>query len=190
MNVQPTAPSGKEMQKSVALLSIRSEIVCVGENMSAKDELLNALKPIVDFVSGLDSSAPLAQQQLNSQFPLQAEPMLHIRQLIRQGIEERWLCDREHEGVRFSRVHKSSGTDVSIDAVHMAGPGAGHLHPNGEFDLCFAVSGQPRFDGHAEGWVVYPPNSWHIPTVTSGVMDILYFLPAGEIRFSPKPAPA
>jgi hypothetical protein len=69
----------------------------------------------------------------------------------------------------------------------MAKPGPGHTHPNGEIDLCFAVSGAPRFDGNAPGWTVYPPNSWHVPTVEGGVMDILYFLPGGAIRFEPKP---
>jgi hypothetical protein len=35
---------------------------------------------------------------------------------------------------------------------------------------------------------VYPPKSWHVPTVEHGVMDILYFLPGGAITFEPKPA--
>ncbi|HJL17019.1 MAG TPA: DUF4863 family protein, partial [Sandaracinaceae bacterium LLY-WYZ-13_1] len=75
----------------------------------------------------------------------------------------------------------------SIDCVHMDRPGPGHTHPNGEIDLCFAVRGEPTFDGHPPGWTVYPPGSWHVPTVEGGVMDILYFLPGGAIRFEPNP---
>ena len=70
----------------------------------------------------------------------------------------------------------------------MSAPGPGHTHPNGEIDLCFAVDGAPTFDGHPPGWTVYPPGSWHVPTVAGGVMDILYFLPGGAIRFEPQPA--
>ena len=68
----------------------------------------------------------------------------------------------------------------------MNGPGLAHTHPNGEIDLCFAMDGDPRFDGHPEGWVVYGPGSWHVPTVTGGTMAILYFLPSGAIAFGPQ----
>ena len=44
-----------------------------------------------------------------------------------------------------------------------------------------------EFDGHAEGWTVYPSGSWHVPSVAGGVMDILYFLPGGAIRFEADP---
>ena len=69
----------------------------------------------------------------------------------------------------------------------MSGPGPGHVHPNGEFDLSFALDGNPKFDGQAEGWLVLPPGSWHTPTVTDGRMGILYFLPNGAIEFGPRP---
>ena len=50
------------------------------------------------------------------------------------------------------------------------------------------LDGEPRFDGNPPGWTVYPPGSWHIPTVTSGKMAILYFLPEGAMRFEAQPA--
>ena len=43
--------------------------------------------------------------------------------------------------------------------------------------------GEARFDGHPEGWVVFGPDSVHVPTVSDGEMLILYFLPGGEIEF-------
>ncbi len=69
----------------------------------------------------------------------------------------------------------------------MKGVGPGHTHERGEVDLCFVVDGDPRFDGNPAGWTVYPPGSWHRPTVTGGAMDILYFLPDGAIRFEERP---
>ena len=69
---------------------------------------------------------------------------------------------------------------VSVD---MAGPGAEHVHPGGEVNLCFATEGDPRFCGTGEGWYVVPPGSQHVPEVTGGRMLIAYFLPQGAIRF-------
>ena len=70
----------------------------------------------------------------------------------------------------------------------MDGSGPGHLHPDGEFDLCFPIAGSPLFDGNSPGWTVYPPGSWHVPTVTGGRMGILYFLPNGAIHFGSRPS--
>jgi 2-hydroxylaminobenzoate mutase len=102
--------------------------------------------------------------------------------------------------------------DLSVDFVWMSGPGIPHRHPRGEVNLCFAVdvdaSGAPRatataskggsggaagsdtrsastarFDGQPQGWVAFPPDSRHVPTVTGGRMLIAYFLPGGEVEW-------
>lgn len=160
--------------------------------MADKNALLEALQPLMQLIAAMPSGARQPAQAvaaLNAACPPGSAQFIKLKALVREGVEQRWLCDRENEGVRFSRVLKAPTPDAfSIDAVHMSGPGAGHTHPNGEFDLCFAVSGQPRFDGQPEGWVVFAPGSWHVPTVSAGAMDILYFLPGGAIRFEPKPA--
>lgn len=150
---------------------------------------LDRLSPVLAFARTLDVKDPAAAKAaLDEAFPMDGDTMLELRALVRRGVEERWLAEREAGGVRFSRPRKAQdASDVSVDVVHMDRPGPGHTHPNGEIDLCFAVSGEPRFDGSLEGWVVYPPASWHVPTVEGGVMDIVYFLPAGAIRFEPKP---
>jgi hypothetical protein len=149
------------------------------------EKLVATLQPLLTRLATLDASKPAeAAAQLNRELPL--EKLAELKALVRQGVEARWLCDRENAGVRFSRVLKAGPTaPFSIDAVHMSTPGAAHTHPAGEFDLCFAAEGDPRFDGAKEGWVVYPPNSWHVPTVSGGAMDILYFLPGGAIKFGP-----
>jgi hypothetical protein len=155
---------------------------------SDRDTLNALLEPVIEQVRAIDPSDPEAVAKLAAALPLDGEAMTRLRALVREGVEARWLADREANGVWFSRVRKATGEgDVSIDCVHMNGPGPGHTHPNGEIDLCFAASGEPEFDGRGAGWIVYPPGSWHVPTVSGGAMDILYFLPGGAIRFEPKP---
>lgn len=159
--------------------------------MSPRDDLLSALAPLKDAIAALDLTRPAeARRTLEERFPIDGSVVRAVRALVREGVSAGWLCDREGAGVRFSRVKKSVDGDLSVDAVHMRGPGPGHVHPQGEVDLCFAVEGAPRFDGNAPGWTVYAPGSWHVPTVEDGVMDILYFLPAGAITFGPRPQDA
>ncbi len=155
--------------------------------MASKERLLELLQPILSTVRTIDPAAPGAAERLEALLPFSSEPLRTLRQLVREGVAAGWLCDRENAGVRFSRVLKAAPGEWSIDAVHMSTEGMGHVHPKGEIDLCFAVEGAPRFDGRPEGWTVYPPSSWHVPTVQGGAMDILYFLPEGAIGFGPKP---
>ena len=152
------------------------------------EALLRALEPVLATVSRVDLADPGAAEVLTRELPLDGPVLTEVRALVRAGVEARWLADRETDGIRFSRVKKaSSAADLGIDCVHMAKAGPGHTHPNGEVDLCFAVSGSPRFDGRSEGFTVYPAGSWHVPTVSGGTMDILYFLPGSAIVFGPKP---
>jgi hypothetical protein len=158
----------------------------MGPRMADAQTLIEALEPLLTVLKTVDVEAPRAADALNEQLPLAGARLQKVRELVREGITAGWLCDRENAGVRFSRVKKSIEGALSIDAVHMSGPGAGHLHPQGEIDLCFTVSGNPTFDGRPEGWSVFPKGSWHVPTVAGGVMDILYFLPGGAITFGAK----
>ncbi len=153
--------------------------------MPDKTDLLTALAPALE---GIDPAAPDAAATLGAAFPLDGERMRAVRALLGAGLSEGWLTPREAGGVRFGRVAKDA-QGFSIDAVDMDGAGPGHTHPSGEFDLCFAWEGAPTFDGHAPGWVVYPPGHWHVPTVAGGRMVILYFLPGGQIRFEDAPRP-
>lgn len=153
------------------------------------DELEAALAPVMDVVRTIDPADPGAAAALEAALPVDGAIVSALRDVVRAGIEAGWLASRDNAGVRFGRVRKAAEAEThSIDCVHMRGPGPGHTHPDGEIDLCFAVSGDdPRFDGRPAGWTVYPPGSWHVPTVTGGAMDILYFLPGGAIRFEPEP---
>lgn len=158
------------------------------KSTEASSALLELLRPITDSVAQLDLSDPAAAKaELDAHFDV--ANLSELRALVRSGVEAGWLAEFENGGIRYGRVVKAgAANELGIDAVHMDKPGPGHEHPRGEVDLCFSVSGEPTFDGNPEGWTVYGPKSWHVPTVEGGVMDILYFLPGGEIRFGPKDA--
>lgn len=159
-----------------------------GIDMMTKERFITLLQPILDVLGQTDVSDPKAAERLAERFPLDAPAMRELGEAFAAGVADGWLCDRQGApGITYSRVQKSLSADtLSIDAVRMDGPGPGHTHPNGEFDLCFAASGSPTFDGNPPGWTVYPPGSWHVPTVAGGTMNILYFLPGGAIQFGPK----
>jgi hypothetical protein len=156
--------------------------------MTDKDALIEALGPVFDHLSRAEPG-PGCAAELDRAFPLEGPLLQEVRALVEAGLRDGWLCPKEAGGVRFGRPLKpgEAAHGLSLDAVRMDGAGPGHVHPRGEFDLCFALEGAPRFDGHPPGWVVYPPGSWHVPTVQGGAMAILYFLPGGEIRFQPAP---
>ena len=156
-----------------------------GLEMTEKSALIEALSPIINAIrigSPKDDSEAV---RLNGAFPIGNDKLNVIKTALMTGMKEGWLTPNGEGGMRWGRLSKATPQtkNLSIDAVYMEQAGPGHTHPGGEYDLCFAVDGDPRFDGNSEGWVVYPPGSWHIPTVTGGAMIILYFLPEGAIRF-------
>lgn len=124
---------------------------------------------------------------LNSSYPAGGEVFNTISDLCREGIADGWLCGHEHGGIRFGRVVKPGGSsgEFSVDVVEMDDiVGPHHSHPGGEIDMVIPESGDARFDGRGEGWLVYGPGSAHSPTVSGGKAIVLYLLPQGEIEFS------
>ena len=137
--------------------------------------------------STIDGPSLDIQKMLNETYPI--SKLAHIKQLIIEGIDEGWFAPYDGRNLTYGRLCKAENNGgISIETVVMTSTGPGHIHPFGEFDLCFNLDGESRFDGFEEGWVVYPPTSWHVPTVTNGKMAILYFLPEGKIQFQKEPA--
>lgn len=148
-----------------------------------RDELLAAAAPIAARLRELDASEPA-----RALLALRGFDVSGFEIALRAAHAEGWATPKEAGGVRFGRITRADPvlSGFSLDVVEMHGPASGaHTHPRGEFDLSFALDGHPRFDGHGPGWLVYPPNSRHVPTVTGGRMLIAYFLPGGEIAFEP-----
>lgn len=148
-----------------------------------KAELLAALEPLARVIAGLRLEDPTAARAaVEAALPFDGPAVAAARAAAEAGAREGWLLPREAGGIRFGRVTKDL-QGLSVDAVHMDRPGPRHRHPLGEVDLCFAAGGEPRFDGQPPGWVVYGPDSVHVPTVRGGAMLILYFLPGAKIEF-------
>ncbi len=153
--------------------------------MADAETLLETLAPVLAHLAGVDCDHPGATAALNAAWPLDSDVLAAVRAGIQAGLEAGWLTPRGGPGLSYGRLAKATPAtrDFSIDAVHMDRPGPEHTHPNGEIDLCFALAGEPTFDGHPPGWVVLPKGSRHVPTVAGGDMAILYFLPGGAIQF-------
>ena len=150
--------------------------------MMTKEQFAALLEPLAALLQNLDVDAADAAARVEAVAPFAGDLVESVRTAALASVESDWLLPRSNAGIRFGRVAKDLH-GFSIDAVLMAVPGPRHKHPNGEIDLCFATNGDPRFDGNPAGWVVYPRESAHVPTVTDGEMLILYFLPGGAIQF-------
>src|SRR5262245_31142304 len=149
------------------------------------------LEALLPFLRDADPSKPAdAERHLSSKVPVASLRASRILALANAGVRDGWLLTKQAgPKVRFGRFAKDLG-GYSVDFVWMEGPAAGHTHTNGEINLGFAMKGDPKFDGRPAGWVVFPPGSHHIPTVTGGEMLLVYFLPGGKVAWDPPPAKA
>jgi Domain of unknown function (DUF4863) len=152
--------------------------------MPTAESIHEAMRPLLRAISRLDLSRPEeAEQELERCHP--ASSLSDLERLLKDASAEGWLTPiHPAANIAFGRLAPPSAEthDLSIDAIDLAGIGAPHGHPRGEVNLCFAVSGDPKFCGKPVGWVVAPPGSQHLPVVTGGRMLVIYFLPFGEIK--------
>ena len=154
--------------------------------MTSQEAFAEAVATITQRIVGRNIDSDL-QPFLNENFPPGGEAFDDLATLCRQGIDEGWLCDREHGGIRFGRIIPPgpASNDFSVDVVEMQDiVGPYHGHPNGEIDMIIPESVDAKFDGHGQGWMVYGVDSAHHPTVTDGKAIVLYLLPGGEIDFT------
>jgi hypothetical protein len=125
--------------------------------------------------------------ELNASYPADGEFVRRVGSACEIGIADGWMCNREAAGIKYGRIVKPGEAThgFSVDVVEMNNIAGGHhRHPNGEIDLVMPVDAGARFDGHAAGWVVYGPDTAHVPTVEGGKALVLYLLPQGAIEFS------
>jgi hypothetical protein len=155
--------------------------------MLARMSLIETFRPLIDAARGLDLTSPdVARDELANRFPPRGPGAKALNAKLVELLEQGRIAERGALPVKFGRVTKAvpESDDFSIDVVDMNGPGPHHVHPGGEVNYCIALDGEPRFDGHAPGWVVMPPGSGHVPTVSGGRMLIVYLLPQGKIEFT------
>ncbi len=147
----------------------------------ARQELEEILAGMVPTLDATDFAADDAAAKLEAAHPMASDAMKRVRALCETGIEEGWLVPAEGgPKVKFGRLAKDMG-GYTIDCVLMEGKALGHTHPKGEINIALAWKGTPLFDGMEPGWIVYPPGSHHVPTVTGGQMLFVYFMPGGEV---------
>ena len=154
--------------------------------MTSLEELVAMLEGPMAAAAACDPSDPeAAVAALTAAYPPDGADAKALRESLAGAVADGTICDRGTDELKYSRVVKPAATphDLSVDVVWMAGAGPGHRHVRGEMNLCFAVEGEPTFDGHGEGWVVFEPGSAHVPTVEGGRMLIAYFLPGGEMEW-------
>ena len=153
------------------------------EKPAARLELESALAALVPDVDAAAAETPeAAMARLNEQHPFDGPAVSRIFELCNEGLAAGWLTPRSAgASVQFGRLERDMG-GYAVDAVVMDNAaGLGHTHTRGEFNMCFALEGEPRFDGHPPGWVVFGVESHHVPTVTGGKMLFLYFTPGGDV---------
>ncbi len=127
------------------------------------------------------------ERKLTALFPPVGDVVRRIEAACHEGIAAGWICNREHAGIRYGRIVKpdTATHGFSVDVVEMRDVAGGHhRHPHGEIDLVMPIDASARFDGHGAGWVVYGPDSAHVPTVAGGKALVLYLLPQGAIEFT------
>ncbi len=152
--------------------------------------LVRNLALLLDDLDAVDlRDGDAAASELERRVPFDGPLIGAIRTRCEQGLADGWLAPRAAgPRVRFGRLEKDLG-GYAVDCVWMDdGAGLGHTHVKGEINLCFALAGEPRFDGHPPGWVVFPPGSHHVPTVRGGTMLFVYFTPDGAVVWDPPPS--
>ncbi|HYH20545.1 MAG TPA: DUF4863 family protein [Azospirillum sp.] len=152
----------------------------------SKDTFRTLVRGVTDSIAGRPLDQDL-EAFLNTTVPPGGPLFRDIEAMCRQGVDEGWMCEREHGDIRYGRVLAADPElgGFSVDVVRMediAGPH--HRHPDGEIDMVMPITEGARFDGTPRGWKVYGPDSAHRPTVTEGAAYVLYLLPGGKIEFT------
>ena len=150
------------------------------------DEFKDIVTNVTERIAGKPVDAAL-DEELNRTFPAGGDVFAELSAALRTGIDEGWLCAREHGGIRYGRVIEASPEThgFSVDVVEMDDVvGPYHVHPKGEVDMIVPETASAVFDGRGKGWLVYGPGSGHKPTVANGKAIVLYLLPDGEIEFT------
>ena len=148
--------------------------------------MIETFQPLLEAAQGLDLSSPAAARaELARRLDPLGKEARALNEKLKALLAEGKLAERGALPVKYGRVAKAGPPTrgFSIDVVHMNGAGPLHRHPNGEVNWCVALDGAPTFDGEEPGWVVFPPESRHVPTVAGGTMLIVYLLPLGAIEF-------
>ena len=154
--------------------------------MTTPIDFQQLVAPVARFAQGRALDTAL-QADLNLKFPPACDTFKQIRAACHAGIAAGWLCGQGDAKRRFGRIFEPGDAThgFSVDVVDITDlVGNHHRHPTGEIDMIMPVTREARFDDRGAGWLVYPPDSGHRPTVSAGRALILYLLPEGKIQWT------
>ena len=154
--------------------------------MTGIDSFTDRVAEVTASIAGRPLDKAL-EQHLNAEFPADGTLFRDIRSTCESAIAAGWMCQQGEGSRKFGRIVQPGPAthNFSIDVVDITDlVGPHHRHPTGEIDMIMPLTPGARFDGHGQGWLVYPPDSAYRPTVTAGRVLVLYLLPNGEIAFS------
>lgn len=154
--------------------------------MTTPMQFRELVAPVARFAHGRALDAAL-ERDLNREFPPEGEVYQRIRDACHAGIAAGWACTQGDAKRRYGRIFEAGEAThgFSVDVVDITDLiGNHHRHPTGEIDMIMPVTPQARFDDRGAGWLVYPPDSAHRPTVSGGRALILYLLPEGKIEWT------
>ena len=144
--------------------------------------LIASLAPVFKELRACDlDRADYVERYLATRFPLGGGVSRAVREACEAGLAAGWLGRSEGETPTSTRVLKPG--EFAVDILVLKGTGPAHAHPSGEVNLCFALEGDPTYDGHPPGWVVLRPDSAHAPQVRAGTMLVVTLLPRGDIEW-------
>jgi hypothetical protein len=149
-------------------------------------EFLTVLEPVLQAVAEGPLDDALAAR-LNADFGPGSAVFTTIAEACRAGVEDGWMGlqgDAQRRGGRVVEPGEAS-RGLSVDVVELADiTGPHHRHPGGEVCAVLPETEGARFDGHAEGWCVFPPGSAHWPSASGGRLRVMFFLPDGAIEYT------
>jgi hypothetical protein len=154
--------------------------------MTTPKQFQELVVPVARYAQGRALDAAL-QDDLNHKFPSEGDAFRRIRDACHAGIAAGWLCNQGDAKRRFGRIFEAGAAThgFSVDVVDITDlVGNHHRHPTGEIDMIMPVTPEAKFDDKGAGWLVYPADSAHRPTVTGGRALILYLLPEGKIEWT------
>ena len=147
-------------------------------------QVRNLVRPIVSWLDGRPLERELGEE-LSRRFPPTGPEFSSLAESLRESLPTLALGQRVDETTVCAHIADPSEElcGFSCDAVLLTNARGGkHRHPKGEIDMVISLDDGATFDGHGNGWVVYPPGSAHRPT-SRGSVIVLFLLPNGEMSF-------
>ncbi|WP_206995395.1 4-hydroxylaminobenzoate lyase [Trinickia mobilis] len=156
-----------------------------------KERLLELVHEVCAYIGNQPFDDVLGQS-LNSRFGAGTPGYEEMTQLLKRGVEEKWVAYVEIEGPDYRRGRIAEPTPetagLSVESGLLANvKGQYHCHTRGEINMIIPSEAGANFCGTGAGWRVFAPMTEHFPTVVGRAL-MMFFLPGGEIEYRTPPS--